>query len=126
VRTYYSNRIFMGFCCVCCEVQYLALYLLSWPKFASFGVLRLPPGLLAALPPGLAAALPPLGALQRLGGVPAAAVIALLVLPGVAIKQTCNWLQLRNAAAGLVEYDVKRMEAATTPPRVTRSAAKRA
>ena len=33
VRTYYSNRIFMGFCCVCCEVCYLALYLLHWPDW---------------------------------------------------------------------------------------------
>jgi len=33
VRYYYTHRIFMGFCCVCCEVLYLALYLLGWEKF---------------------------------------------------------------------------------------------
>lgn len=25
VRTYYKNRIFMGYCCVCCEVLYLVV-----------------------------------------------------------------------------------------------------
>ncbi|GBF98025.1 hypothetical protein Rsub_11136 [Raphidocelis subcapitata] len=141
VRTYYSNRLFMGFCCVCCEVAYLAAYLLAWPQFQALGVVRLPPALLAALPPRLVAALPPLAALQRLGGLPAAAVVALAALPGVATKQTCNWLQLRTAAAGLVEYDARRMggaaaarggaggapaapaSAPSTPSRVTRSRA---
>jgi CDP-diacylglycerol--inositol 3-phosphatidyltransferase len=110
VRTYYSNRLFMGFCCVCCEVEYLALYLLAWPQWQGMGTLRLPPALLARLlPPALAAAVPAAGVVQRLGGVPAVAVVALLALPGVAIKQTCNWLQLRWACESLVEYDVKRM-----------------
>lgn len=31
VRHYYRSRLFMGFCCVCCEVLYLALFLLHWP-----------------------------------------------------------------------------------------------
>jgi len=83
--------------------------MLHWPQFQTGGVLRLSPKLLAHLPPQLAAALPPLAAVQQLGGVPAVAVVALLALPGVAIKQTCNWLQLRTASASLVEYDVKRM-----------------
>ncbi|KAI8469031.1 MAG: phosphatidylinositol synthase [Monoraphidium minutum] len=108
VRTYYANRLFMGFCCVCCEVMYLAIYLLHWPRFQTLGLLRLPPRLLAAVPPALAAALPPLAALRRLGGVPAVGVVAALALPGVVTKQTCNWLQLRTAAAGLVEYDARR------------------
>ena len=30
VRFYYSSRAFMGFCCICCEVLYLALYLHAW------------------------------------------------------------------------------------------------
>jgi CDP-diacylglycerol--inositol 3-phosphatidyltransferase len=118
--------MFMGFCCICCEVQYLCLYLLSWPQFQGLGVFRISPSLLGALPPGLVAAAPPLAAMQRLGGVPAVAVVAALALPGVAIKQTCNWLQLRNAAAGLVEYDVARMPAPTAAARVTRATSKRA
>jgi CDP-diacylglycerol--inositol 3-phosphatidyltransferase len=122
--------MFMGFCCICCEVMYLALYLLHWPRFQAAGLLRLPPALLALLPPRLVALLPPLAALQRRGGLPAVAVVALAVLPGVAIKQTCNWLQLRTAASNLVEYDVKRMRAGgggggAANGRQTRSAAKR-
>ena len=103
--------MFMGFCCICCEVEYLCLYLLHWPRFQQLGLLPLSPALLQQLPPALVSALPPLAALQRLGGVPAVVVVALLVLPGVATKQTCNWLQLRTAAAGLVAFETKRMEA---------------
>jgi CDP-diacylglycerol--inositol 3-phosphatidyltransferase len=32
VRTYYKYRLFMGFCCVCCEVLYLCLYGLAFPE----------------------------------------------------------------------------------------------
>jgi hypothetical protein len=39
VRLYYSNRIFMGFCCVCCEVLYLALFLLHLPAYQTWGLL---------------------------------------------------------------------------------------
>jgi CDP-diacylglycerol--inositol 3-phosphatidyltransferase len=35
VRAYYRSRLFMGFCCICCEVLYLALYLLSWQTYAA-------------------------------------------------------------------------------------------
>ena len=30
VRVYYRYRVFMGICCICCEVLYLALYLQHW------------------------------------------------------------------------------------------------
>jgi hypothetical protein len=33
VRFYYRQRLFMGFCCVCCEILYLSLYLLHFPGF---------------------------------------------------------------------------------------------
>ena len=36
VRCYYRRRLFMCFCCVCCEVLYLALYLLHWPAFRAW------------------------------------------------------------------------------------------
>lgn len=42
VRFYYQQRLFMGFCCVCCEVLYLCLYLLAWPQYRAWGVLPLP------------------------------------------------------------------------------------
>lgn len=39
MRLYYSNRIFMGFCCVCCEVLYLALFLLHLPAYQTLGLM---------------------------------------------------------------------------------------
>lgn len=41
VRCYYRRRLFMGFCCVCCEVLYLALFLLHWPRFRAWRPLPL-------------------------------------------------------------------------------------
>lgn len=35
IRFYYSSRIFMGFCCICCEVLYMALYLWHWQPEAT-------------------------------------------------------------------------------------------
>lgn len=49
VRFYYRSRVFMGFCCVCCEVLYLALYALTWPQYRTWGVLPLPPAAAQAL-----------------------------------------------------------------------------
>ncbi|EFN58951.1 hypothetical protein CHLNCDRAFT_19755 [Chlorella variabilis] len=85
VRAYYRSRLFMGFCCICCEVLYLALYLLSWRQYQA---------------PALA--LPAL--LQRLP-LPQAAVMALVALPGFAVKQVVNVIQLRTAAQQLVRFD---------------------
>lgn len=47
VRFYYKQRLFMGFCCVCCELLYLALYLLHFPQYQTWPLLplRLPAGL---------------------------------------------------------------------------------
>lgn len=41
VRFYYKSRLFMGFCCICCEVLYLCLYLLQWERFSSASALTL-------------------------------------------------------------------------------------
>ncbi len=95
----------MGFCCVCCEVLYLSIYLLSWQQYRQWAPLPLPAALLphAQLIPGA-------DALLAGGGLPAVALVAVLALPGTLIKQACNWVQLRNAAQGLVEYDLRRMQ----------------
>ncbi len=42
MRTYYKYRLFMGFCCVCCEVLYLSLYGLAFPALASWRIKELP------------------------------------------------------------------------------------
>ena len=36
VRFYYKRRLFMGFCCVCCELLYLALFLLHFPEYRAW------------------------------------------------------------------------------------------
>uniref|UniRef100_A0A383VZW6 CDP-diacylglycerol--inositol 3-phosphatidyltransferase n=1 Tax=Tetradesmus obliquus TaxID=3088 RepID=A0A383VZW6_TETOB len=106
VRTYYRNRLFMGFCCVCCEVQYLALFLLHLPAYQTLGLLplRLPQPLLDAAAGSVLE-----GYVNSWQGLPAVGVVALLALPGVLVKQACNWVQLRTAMQGLVDYDVKKM-----------------
>jgi CDP-diacylglycerol--inositol 3-phosphatidyltransferase len=124
VRLYYRHRLFMGACCVACEVLYLSLYLLAWPEQFGVGGTRswavpLPKwgaALLwrvagpqsagaasSSLPGGLAAALQ-LAARRR--EVPLAAVVALLSVPLWLTKQVCNWLQLRSAMDRLVEWDL--------------------
>jgi CDP-diacylglycerol--inositol 3-phosphatidyltransferase len=35
---YYKHRLFMGFCCVCCEVLYLCLYGLAFPSMLGWRV----------------------------------------------------------------------------------------
>jgi CDP-diacylglycerol--inositol 3-phosphatidyltransferase len=95
VRYYYTHRIFMGFCCCCCEALYLTLYLLATPAYAAWGSVPLP----AAARPLLAGLLPPGGR------VPALALWGAAMLPGFAIKQLINVVQLRTAAAQMVQYD---------------------
>lgn len=49
MRFYYRQRLFMGFCCVCCEILYLSLYLLHFPDFQRWPLLPLQlPGILKA------------------------------------------------------------------------------
>lgn len=55
MRTYYKHRLFMGFCCVCCEVLYLCLYGLAFPALREARVASLVvtlPQQLLALEPG--------------------------------------------------------------------------
>ena len=72
VRFYYQHRLFMGFCCICCEVLYLSLYLLHFPDFH-----RWPPAIL----------------------------VATLAVPGFALKQFINCVQLWTAMQQLVATD---------------------
>jgi len=106
VRLYYSNRIFMGFCCVCCEVLYLALFLLHVPFYQQLGLIdvQLPVPVQQAVEGSV---LQPV--VDNWQGLPFVGLVVLLALPGVVVKQACNWVQLRAAVQGLVEHDVKRM-----------------
>ena len=76
VRFYYQHRLFMGFCCICCEVLYLSLYLLHFPGFQ-----RWPPAIL----------------------------VAVLAVPGFALKQFINCVQLWTAMQQLVATDRQKL-----------------
>lgn len=104
VRFYYRNRIFMGFCCVCCEVLYLALYALAWPRYRALAVGRLPAAAVRLLHPWVAPHLAK--ALARPISLPVA--IAAAAAPGAIIKQFVNVIQLRNAADTLVKLDLEK------------------
>ncbi|KAF5833534.1 phosphatidylinositol synthase [Dunaliella salina] len=105
VRKYYQHRFFMGFCCVCCEVLYLAAYGLAFPGPRSWRVLS---GMGITLPPQLTKLLPGLQLVAGPQGVSILAVLALIALPGSIIKQICNWAQLRASAAVLVAHDMRK------------------
>jgi CDP-diacylglycerol--inositol 3-phosphatidyltransferase len=99
VRFYYSQRLFMGFCCVSVEVLYLCMYCLGFEQFRTWGVMPLPVAVRG---------LPALAGLPLLpDGAPAVAVLAAAVLPGFAVKQFVNIVQLRTAAGQLVALDQK-------------------
>lgn len=101
VRYYYRHRWFMGFCCIACEVLYLSLYLLYFPQYRENAGAYLP--LSKLLQPYMLRVVP----LNADGtGLPIAALVALVSLPGVLTKQLCNWVQLRNAMDRLVEHDL--------------------
>ena len=116
VRLYYRHRLFMGACCVSCEVLYLALYALA-PRWAARGA-GIAPSALGARGPSVRVPAPLASLGLRLGvpgavfsgaawwkaggggsvsTLPAAALVAAITLPGVAVKQFVNWKQLFNA-----------------------------
>lgn len=81
IQMYYKNRIFMGFCCVCVEVEYLVLYamtfeemMVGWRGILLYG-------------------------------------IAIMSVPGFLLKQIANIVQLRRATAKLVALDVEKRTA---------------
>lgn len=104
VRAYYKSRIFMGFCCVSCEVLYLAMYLLQFKQYTQLTI----PNLRFNLPEKLRPLLPVLGDTLNGEDLSFVAVIAFLAMPGVSIKQLCNWVQLKNASSTLVAYDQRK------------------
>lgn len=106
VRLYYQKRVFMGFCCVSCEVLYLMCFLCSQPRYQSLGLLPVPlPHQLARLLPGI----------QKQGQIPAVTMLALTALPGVLTKQFVNCVQLKNAMASLIAHDQQLGDTATPP-----------
>lgn len=108
LRLYYTNRIFMGVCCVSAEVLYLCAHAATDAGLAAIpGVPGILPASVAvpvpALPfiPGFAAA-----RVVTLGGGDAALTqIAALMIPGWIVKQAANVGQIFSSCRTLVEHD---------------------
>ena len=106
VRSYYANRIFMGTCCVSCEVLYLSLYALHFPLFQewvipnsswwkkTFYLLHSP------LLDYNTSTSPELSVFV---------FFAEIAIPGFIIKQTINVIQLVQSMHGLWLHDLKTM-----------------
>jgi CDP-diacylglycerol--inositol 3-phosphatidyltransferase len=99
VRFYYSNRLFMGFCCVSAEVAILCILSLCHAQ---------PLKLLGDSPKWVAAALAGIHG-QCTAAAPDVAVstLLLLCLPGCAVKQWTNVAQLMTSAHRIAALDVK-------------------
>ena len=90
VRQYYRHRILMGFCCVCCEVLYLSLYMVGWQSRTEGSVLG--------------------ASSEKPGGGQWTFFVALAVgsFPGFVIKQFVNFAQIRAAMSALMILDLER------------------
>ena len=99
VRFYYTHRLFMGFCCVCVEVFYLLLYLLSRDSMRQVGRGSM------QLPIGVQKYLESEWDVCREWACPLFGVLAGMAFPGFAFKQAINVVQLVNASKQLVLLD---------------------
>lgn len=102
VRFYYQHRLFMGFCCVCVEVLYLLLYLLSKHEMHGkyIGYIPLPVQVVSELREKWNVCGP--------NGCPLLGVLAAISVPGFLFKQAINVVQLKNASQQLVELEMRR------------------
>eukprot|EP00899_Mesostigma_viride_P015069 jgi/Mesvir1/23563/Mv18259-RA.1 len=87
MRTYYTNRIFMGACCISCEVLYLACYARKFPDV-----------------PLLSTQIP----VPELGAISVAELLALLAVPGFLVKQFTNIVQIKSASDTCIRCDPQR------------------
>jgi CDP-diacylglycerol--inositol 3-phosphatidyltransferase len=104
LRLYYTNRIFMGVCCVSAEVLYLCALAASDEK--GVGAVAGAPALVAILPASVGVP----GTTLRATGLrtdAAAVQIAILALPGWALKQIANVAQLKASGDALVRHDAR-------------------
>ncbi|KAL2636160.1 hypothetical protein R1flu_007639 [Riccia fluitans] len=85
LRLYYQQRIFMGYCCVSCEVLYIVLFLLENPNGNILETLRI--------------------AFEEKSVL---FFFALLTAPGFVIKQWINLVQMKTAADITVLYDMQK------------------
>jgi len=112
LRLYYTNRIFMGVCCVSAEVLYLAMHAATDAGAGGVGSIKgpLPAGLFNWL--GALREVPapvPGGRVGALGLQAASATavgqLAFLMFPGWVVKQVANVAQLWGSCQALVAFD---------------------
>lgn len=101
IRLYYTRRVFMGVCCVSCEVLYLACFLSSHP-LAPAVMSPAPLWLLRAVAAVTGAAAPRADLLVSL--------VLCATLPGFLIKQVVNVHQGQAAMRRLVELDAAKAQ----------------
>ena len=106
LRLYYTNRIFMGVCCVSAEVLYLCALALSDAKAASVKGVKAFAGIL----PSAVTLSVPIGFVPTFSVVlqhraSLATQVAALMVPGFLIKQWANIAQLVGSCAALAEHD---------------------
>uniref|UniRef100_A0A5B7AI65 CDP-diacylglycerol--inositol 3-phosphatidyltransferase n=1 Tax=Davidia involucrata TaxID=16924 RepID=A0A5B7AI65_DAVIN len=89
-KAYYGNRIFMGYCCVACEVLYIILFLLAKNQTENITDVLMNAAKQSSLLSTLLA----------------------LLLFGWAIKQTVNVIQMKTAADACVLYDINKKQKA--------------
>ena len=103
VYRYYTNRIFMGACCVGAEVLYLAAHAATDPRIANIA------GPLARVLPATVSVPTPAflgwGGDLSLGCVGAVGQLALVALPFWAVKQVANVAQLVTSCEALVAHE---------------------
>ncbi|KAJ4715978.1 CDP-diacylglycerol--inositol 3-phosphatidyltransferase [Melia azedarach] len=85
-KAYYGNRMFMGYCCVACEVLYLILFLIAESQNENLVEVIV-------------------SSVQQ--GSPLSFLLALSLF-GWAIKQTINVIQMKTAADVCVLYDIEK------------------
>jgi CDP-diacylglycerol--inositol 3-phosphatidyltransferase len=107
VRSYYANRIFMGTCCVSCEVLYLSLYALHFPVFQQW-----------VIPNSswwnktfylLHSQLLNYNSITDQAELSVFVLFAEIAILGFVIKQTINVIQLVQSMHGLWLHDLKTM-----------------
>lgn len=98
IRLYYSQRLFMGFCCVSCEVLYLACFSTCHPSAALMA---------AAAPDALQPFVASAAGCSAAGVDVATAALLLVSLPGFAVKQVVNVYQLWESMVKLALLEKK-------------------
>ena len=111
LRLYYTNRIFMGVCCVSTEVLYLCALALSDVAFSasakgskSFADV-LPEAVTVSAPIGFLKAFVPTFSVALTQRTSLATQVAVLMVPGFLIKQWANVAQLLASCAALAAHD---------------------